>query len=190
ISSHLLDYVFDNYMNREKGSLYGMMRWTNEAWGICYQDDVARAIMPQLLKNLYDGKKDRLDESTSILRFLVKTTGSDGTRVFRTDNIDLSDDKIIELNEKTGDLPSAHYNAFYYAALLLAYKLTRIPEFKNVATKGIETIMKVYPNTIREQSETQELCRLILPLSYLYWITKKKKHKEWLYKITNDLEKF
>ncbi|WP_249315475.1 hypothetical protein [Bacillus sp. FJAT-49711] len=190
VSNNLQDFIFDHYLNREEGFLYGMMRWTNEAWGVCYQDDVARAIMPQLLKCLYLNIEDHLDDCIDVLKFLVKTTGSDGTRVFRTDNIDLSEEKMKELAERPGNLPSAHYNGYYYAALLLTYQLTNIEEFKKIAIKGLTTIMQVYPDTIREQSETQEYCRLILPLSYLYWVTKDPIHKDWLYRVTHDLKQF
>ena len=73
---------------------------------------------------------------------------------------------------------------------MLAYKLTKTKAFKEIAVKGMETIMAAYPETIREQSQTQEYCRLILPLSWLYWSTGEKQHKEWLYTVTNDLQKF
>lgn len=188
-SDNLLDFVFENYVCREQGALFGMMRWTNEAWGICYQDDVARAILPQLLKCHFSDTRDHLDDCVNALRFLVKTTGTDGTREFRTDNIVLDEAEFKRLRETPGNLPSAHYNAYYYAALLLTYKLTGIGEFKEVAIKGLTTIMELYPNTRREQSETQEYCRLILPLSWLYWVTKAEIHKAWLYQVTDDLEK-
>ena len=47
--------------------------------------------------------------------------------------------------------------------------------------------MAHFPNTAREHSETQELCRLILPLSYLYWVTGEEKHRTWLYAVTRSL---
>src|SRR5699024_6708824 len=63
-------------------------------------------------------------------------------------------------------------------------------EFKEVAVKGLETIMGEYPKTLREHSQTQELCRLVLPLSWLYWVTSEQKHLEWLYMACHDLEWF
>lgn len=70
----------------------------------------------------------------------------------------------------------------------MGYKLTGKEKFKAVAVKGMETIMASYPDTIREQSQTQEYCRLILPLSWLYWVTGEVKHRDWLYMVTNDLQ--
>ncbi|WP_407267868.1 hypothetical protein [Radiobacillus sp. PE A8.2] len=188
ISDNLTDYLFENFLCKEDGNLFGMMRWTNEAWGVCYQDDVARAIIPQLLKCFLHRTDKHLEACVNALQFLVNTTGTDGTRPFRSDNLDLNDDEINQLRSNPGNLPSAHYNAYYHAALLLAYKLTNIIEFKDTAIRGLTSIMDVYPETTREQSETQEYCRLILPLSWLYWTTGEATHKKWLYKVTKDLE--
>lgn len=190
VSENLSNFVFENYLCTEPEDLFGMMRWTNEGWGVCYQDDVARAIIPQLLKCYYLKSNQYLDECVHALKFLVKTTGTDGTRVANTDNIDLTKEKLQELKTTPGNFPCAHYNAYYYAALLLAYKLTNIKEFKDTAIKGLTTIMNIYPDTIREQSETEEYCRLILPLSWLYWVSNNSEHKAWLYRVTKDLQNF
>lgn len=189
-SNHLMNYIFDHYVVKDHGPLHGMMRWTNEAWGVCYQDDVARAIIPQLLKCYFEDSREHLDTCVDILQFLVRTTGKDGTRVFRTDNMDLSEAMLTQLREEAGNFPSAHYNAYYHASLLLAYRLTGIRKFKEVAITGLRTIMEAYPETTREQSETQEYCRLILPLSWLYWVTGESEHKQWLYQVTEDLQRF
>ena len=49
--------------------------------------------------------------------------------------------------------------------------------------------MQVYPFTAREHSETQELCRLILPLALLYYVTGQEMHRQWLYRVTKDLQR-
>ncbi|MCQ6558970.1 hypothetical protein [Paenibacillus mendelii] len=190
VSNNLHHYIFENYMYKDRDECYGMMRWTEEAWGICYQDDVARAVIPQLLQCLYTNSRDRLDDVIAALQFLVRTTGTDGTRVFRTDHIHLNPEQMNKLRNEPGNLPSAHYNAYYYAALLLAYKLTGIESFLDTSLRGLETMMSVYPHTTREQSETQEYCRLILPLSWLYGVTGAAEHKEWLYRVTKDLQRY
>lgn len=189
VSNNLNDYLFSNFICKDEGELNGMMRWTNEAWGVCYQDDVARAILPQLYKSLILDDDQYMDEIVEVLDFLVRTTGTDGTRVFRTDNVHLTESSIQELQSSPGNLPSAHYNSYYYATLLFAHKLTGNISYKEVAIRGLTSIMEVYPNTIREQSETQEYCRLIFPLSSLYWVTQEQSHKEWLYQVMEDLEK-
>jgi hypothetical protein len=58
ISDHLASLCFDLMQYKEDGPLKGMLRWTQEAWEVCYQDDAARVIISQLLKCLYTGKKE------------------------------------------------------------------------------------------------------------------------------------
>ena len=94
---------------------------------------------------------------------------------------------IAELAGQDGGSPSAHYNGYYLASLLLAYKVLGDEKYRDTAVRGLETIMAHFPNTAREHSETQELCRLILPLAYLYWVTGEEKHREWLYAVTRSL---
>ncbi|HCS76147.1 MAG TPA: hypothetical protein DIW17_20035, partial [Clostridiales bacterium] len=186
ISDNLMSVCF-NFLQCKEGKFKGMLRWTQEAWGVCYQDDAARAIISQLLICLYTGEKTYLKECKDALDFLIRTTGTDGTRVQRTDNINLTEERLKMLADTPGNFISAHYNAYYLAALLLAYKITGNDEYKAIGIKGLETIMSHYPDTRREHSETQEMCRLVLPLSWLYWVTGEPKHKEWLYRVTEDL---
>ncbi|TMV52688.1 hypothetical protein FE783_00380 [Paenibacillus mesophilus] len=191
VADNLQKHIFDQYQCKETDvPWHGMIRWTEEAWGVCYQDDVARAIIPQLLKCLYMNTREHLDDIVAALRFLIRTTGTDGTRVFRTVNAKLDDEMMERLRTSPGNLPSAHYNAYYYAALLLAYKLTGIGEFRDTAVGGLTTLMSAYPDTKREQSQTQECCRLVLPLGWLYWVTGDKHHKKWLYQVVDDLQSF
>lgn len=189
ISDNLTKTCFDFFQIKE-GPYKGMVRWSNEGWGVCYQDDVARAIMPYLFKSLYLEDKSYLDNCIDALNFLVDTTGTDGLRVQRTDNISLTFEKMEELRNSPGGFPSAHYNAYYLATLLLAYKLTDIEKFKDVGIKGMESIMSVYPDTVREHSQTQELCRLIMPSAFLYWVTGEEGHKDFLYTVVEDLQAY
>ncbi len=171
------------------GLLDGMMRWTEQAWGVCYGDDVARAVLPTLYECLFSGNDKYFSQICRILDFLVETTAKDGTRVSRTDNIALNENSIAGYRATETGYNSAHYNSYYSAALLLAYKCGGDSRYLEVGKRGLETLMNLYPETVREQSETQEMCRLILPLAILYDVTKEEKHREMLYRVTNDLQK-
>ena len=53
----------------------------------------------------------------------------------------------------------------------------------------MRSIWRTYPHTVREQSETEELCRLLLPTAWLYYATGKAEDKALLYTLVHDLEK-
>ena len=183
----LEDFCFDA-MQVKEGRLAGMVRWSNVAWSVCYGDDVARAILPTLLCKKLAPEMDRhFADAVEALRFLVDTTGSNGLRVSRTDQVKLTEEKLRELRETESGLPTAHHNAFYHAALLLCAMNGGPKEYQTVAEKGLSAIMATYPGTLRETSETEELCRLVFPLAALYEATGKAEHREWLYRVVTDL---
>ena len=185
-AEHISDFVFDPMMVKG-GLLDGMLRWTDTGWMICYQDDAARALLPELYHCLFLGKGERFPSVCRALDFLVKTTAKDGCRVPRTDALHLSEDSVRELAEAEHGTPSAHYNAYYHAALLLAYLYGGNRTYLDTARKGLETMMALYPETEREQSETEEMCRLVLPLAALYAATGEPAHREMLFRVTDDL---
>lgn len=171
-----------------RGGLFdGMLRWTAVGWDVCYQDDVARALLPALYACLFLGDGRRFPDVCRGLDFLVKTTARDGCRNARTDAPFLDEKGIRDLAAAEHGHPSAHYNAYYHAALLLAYLYGGNRTYLDVARRGLERLMELYPDTAREQSETEEQCRLILPLAALYMATGEEKHRAMLYRVTDDL---
>ncbi len=186
VADRLQEFCFGTMMIRG-GILDGMMRWCDTQWNACYQDDAARAILPVLFECLFMGKSRYFPDACRALDFLVRTTAKDGCRVSRTDVPNLTEDSIRALREAEHGIPTAHHNAYYHAALLLAYRIGGNPVYLDTARRGLETMMAVYPNTRREQSETQEFCRLILPLACLYEATGEKKHRAMLDRVTQDL---
>lgn len=173
------------------GDFDGMMRWTEEAWNVCYQDDVARAIFPSLMY-AYFGISDKYVESAEkALDFLCECTCKDGLLPARTDVLEYikSGKSVKTLAETESGYASAHYNAYYSTALLLGYEVTGNEKFRETGIKGLETLMSKYPETVREHSETSEMCRLIFPLSVMYGVTKDKKHYDMLDRVYNDLQK-
>lgn len=182
------DFCFD-FMQVKDGPHRGMIRWTEAAWEVCYQDDVARAILPTLLLENFGGGAPHFREAVESLEYMLKTTDENGLRAFRTDTYKLNEAEIARLRKAGSGIPSAHYNAYYHAALLLAYRADAPKHFLEVSEKGLSSIMALYPNTRRETSETEEYCRLILPLAALYEATGDRLHYEWLCRVTDDLAK-
>ena len=185
-ADHLYDFVLGPMQVR--GGLFdGMLRWTDTAWQVCYQDDVARALLPMLYDCLFFDHRERFGDVCRALDFLVRTTAKDGCRVARTDAPNLTEDGMRALHDAETGFPSAHYNAYYHAALLFAYRIGGNEQYLAVAQRGLETMMRIYPDTRREQSETEELCRLILPLAVLYECTHEDAHLAMLHRVTDDL---
>ncbi|MEI6579813.1 MAG: hypothetical protein WCN92_10190, partial [Eubacteriales bacterium] len=190
-AENIEDFCFD-YLQEKVGLYKGMVRWSQSAWKTCYQDDVARVIIPTLLKAAFsdkDGSRRHFDDALSALDFLVKTTGINGLRPNRTDCASLSQQDVDRIHSTVSGESSAHYNAYYHAALLLVYKVYNKQEYFDTAKNGLEAIMETYPETKREQSETQEMCRLVFPLACLYEMSGEEKHKNMLYRVTADLQR-
>ena len=183
----MFNYIFDCFQVKD-GEHKGMLRWCEMAWETCYQDDVARAILGLLLRQHFDGVVPHFEEICQALDFLVDTTSPEGCRVMRTDLSRLDRSMREKIATYGSGLPSAHYNAYYHAVLLLAYRAGGDPRYLEVAERGLGHLMSLYPNTYREQSETEENCRLVFPLAVLYEITGKKEHYDWLCRVMSFLD--
>ncbi len=186
---NLFAFCFEK-MQVKSGPCAGMLRWTTTAWSQCYQDDVARAMLGTLLYMRVTGDKTRLPDVEAALDFLVATTGTDGLRVPLTDIITLDEAAMRTLREMPGNFPCAHFNAYYHAVLLLTYQLDGREYYRETAVKGLTALMAAWPETIREHSETQELCRLIFPLACLYDVAREARHLSWLTAVAEKLETF
>ena len=187
IADRLFKFVFD-WMQIKDGEHKGMIRWSEVAWETCYQDDVARSVLPLLLSQYVDGKVPYFDQIKEGLTYLMDTTGEDGLRVSRTDISRLSGKDRETLKKSGVGIPCAHHNAYYLATLLLAYRAGADKRFLEVGEKGLCSIMATYPNTLRETSETEENCRLVLPLSILYEVTKNEKYIDWINLVVDNLQ--
>lgn len=189
----------------------GMVRGSLGWWGnASYQDDAARGfLLPLTARAFLTG--DRRDEKAirMAVDYLLSTSGTDGLRVNQVNwqshdtehvkaaRLEMKDSKwknsgfydttISALHHSPAQNPSAHYNGWYLAALLLCGLLLKDDGYIHAGKLGISSIMKGYPLTAREHSQTQELCRLILPLSLLFLITGENLHRQWLDRVTIDL---
>ena len=184
----LEDFCYDQ-MQVKEGLHKGMIRWSEACWHICYHDDVARTILPTLLCQNFTKEGSRhFADAVEACRYLLKSTGKNGLRVSFTDSSFLTEEKMRSLREGTNGTSKAHHTGYYAAALLLAWRAGGPEEFFAVAERGIRTIMELYPDNEREHSQTQELCRLVLPLAVLYEITGSPEHKGWLDQVLSELD--
>ena len=186
---NLQKFCFEKLYETE-GVHKGMMRWSSTAWECCYQDDVARTVLASLISMQLTDDRQYLDRICGAMDYLLCTTGTDGLRVSRTDTQYLPPHRMEMLKSSPSRFTCAHHNGYYMAVLLLTYSLTGDGRYLDVARRGIDSLMAVFPDTIREHSETQELCRLILPLACLYEITGEEQHREYLYRVVDRLEQY
>ena len=168
----------------------GFVRWSDAAWESNYGDDVARMIMPILFKNLMgDQDEEEMAILNKILDFHLRTTGQDGLRRGRFEVEEINEDNIAFIQSEEDRTTSAHYNAYYHASLLLGYQLFGDKRYLEYGQKGLDKLLKMYPNTKREQSQTQEEARLILPVSIALWVSKDEKYERYLETIVADMKK-
>lgn len=189
VSENLDGFTYGTMLVR--GGLFdGFMRWSDEAWEVCYQDDVARCVLSGLYKCLFLGDDSRYPEICRALDAMVKLTARDGCRKPRFDMPAMTEASFSEHRAAERSSLSVHHNSYLLAALLLAHKYKENPVYLEIGRRGLETLMEAYPDTELEHSETQEKCRLVFPLAALYEATGEEKHRQMLYRVVDDLEKF
>ena len=189
IADNLMQVALKDFTVQE-GFHKGFVRWSDAAFESNYGDDVARMIMPILFKNIMgDEDQEQINDLEAILDFHLKTTGKDGLRRGRFEIEEVSADNLEAIQNETDRTTSAHYNAYYHAVLILGYKLIGKEVYLEMGLKGLNNLLSRYPNTKREQSQTQEEARLILPISIAYWVTQDNYYKEMLETVVNDMKK-
>lgn len=198
-------------MRLTQGLHAGMVRGSLGWWGnASYQDDASRGfVLPLAARALLSGDARDLPAIRSALDYLLLSTGTDGLRVNQVNRLSMDGEAVLAarlqfngvkwkntgfyettlsaLRASPADNPSAHYNAWYMAALILGSRLLGDKKYLAAGLRGLNTLMARYPNTAREHSQTQELCRLILPLALLYGETHEAAHRAWLDRVTGDL---
>ena len=188
VAENLDRFTYGTMMIKE-GLFDGFMRWSDEAWEVCYQDDVARCILSGLYKCLFLNDDTVYPEVCRALDAMVRLTARDGCRRPRFDLPDVTEETFAKCRAEEHSSLSVHHNSYLLGALLLAHKVKKNPVYLEIGRRGLETLMAAYPDTELEHSETQEKCRLVFPLAALYDATGEEKHRQMLYRVVSDLEK-
>lgn len=189
----------------------GMVRGSLGWWGnASYQDDASRGfLLPLAARACLTGDLRDAPALRMALEYLLSTTGTDGLRVNQVDWQAHDTDEVLAarlewrdgkwknsgffpttcaaLRETPAANPSGHYNGWYMAALLLCGMLLKEARYLDAGRKGLAAIMSQYPHTAREHSQTQEICRLILPLALLVKADPSSEHLAWLQRVADDL---
>ena len=207
------DAIYDTVrsMQIQEGIHRGMVRGSLGWWrNASYQDDAARGfLIPLAARAVLTGDMQDEQRIRLAVNYLLSTTGTDGLRMNQVNwqsqkeeyvqaarlekrgtkwkNSGFFNTTLTQLKQMPAENPSGHYNGWYLAALLLCGMLLNEDSYIAAGKQGLESIMQVYPWTAREHSQTQELCRLILPLSLLYTCTQSSLHRQWLEQVADDL---
>lgn len=191
LSRQILDYVWSapDFSHDDPDSpAYGLNNWY-ERGPVFYGDDNARVIVPTLLARhlLAD---DRWDER--VLRCLLANLRTTGRLGFRRNRIDLGPLLAQERGwafyyEEDPVTYAPHYQAYLWAAYLLAYALTGFDGFLERTRTAVRMTMEAYPHWQWTNGLTQEMARMLLPLSTLIRIEDTPVHRRWLARIGEDL---
>jgi hypothetical protein len=189
LARQILDYVWSapDFSHDDPDSpAYGLNNWY-ERGPVFYGDDNARVIVPTLVARrlLAD---DRWDER--MLRCLLANLRTTGRLGFRRNRIDLGPLQergwAFHYNEDTVTY-APHYQAYLWAAYLLAYALTGFDGFLERTRTAIRMTMETYPDWQWTNGLAQEMARMLLPLSALIRIEDTALHRRWLARINEDL---
>jgi hypothetical protein len=192
LAEHMLDTVWMDrsfYNDRPGDSDYGLVNWYDRR-PVFYGDDNARVILATLAaRSVLDN--DRWDEWVSAcLLANLRTTGADG---FRRPFLETGksfangrDWKFYEGESYTHLAP--HYQCYLWACYLWAYAMTGCEPFLTKAKKAIRITMEATPSRWKwTNGLTQEIARMILPLSLLVEIEDTEEHRSWLTQMTDML---
>lgn len=188
IAENLDRFTYGTMMVKE-GLCSGFMRWSDDAWDVCYQDDVARCILPGLYKCLFLNDDSVYGDICRTLDVMASLTARDGCRKPRFEIQEMTEESFEQCRNAAFSSLSVHHNSYLLAAFLLAYQCEKNTVYLEIGRRGLESLMAAYPDTELEHSETQEKCRLVFPLAALYDATGEEKHRQMLYRVVSDLEK-
>lgn len=188
-ATHILNYVWDgctHWIAEAASPAYGLLKWFPENPAF-YGDDNARVILPTLAaaRLLED---DRWNER--VLRCLIanlRTTGPQGFRRNCIDLPDLAQRGWQPYREEEFLCYAPHFQAYLWAGFLWAYALTGYSGFLTGTRNAIAMTMAVYPKWHWTNGLSQELARMLLPLTFLVRIQDTAEHRGWLRQVAEEL---
>lgn len=193
-ASDILEFVWSSpdFVHSDSASpAYGLVNWYQRG-PIFYGDDNARVILSSMAAVRLLGN-DKWDEI--VLRCLLANLRTSSPEGFRPNWLGYPD----SFSNGRGwqyyrDTPfvriAPHYQAYLWACNLWAYALTGYDGFLAATKKAIRMTMEAYPHGWRwTNGLTQEIARMILPLTFLLRIEDTPEHRNWLDSMCSELLK-
>lgn len=191
-AQQLLEFVWDSpyfWQSDKERPVYGLVNWYDRGQAF-YGDDNARAA----LSTLAAGNMLQIPgwEQRALLCIAAnfRLTGPDGFREARLNfpsSFQSGKDPEFYRNHEFVHI-SPHFQAYLWACYLWAYALTDYRPFLETAKKGIRRTMESYPDQwIWTNGMSQEIARMILPLSFLVRVEDTPEHRGWLLDMCGEL---
>jgi len=195
VARNLLDYTFftSGLHGRERGNpehpAFGLIAWGNiaPAWEVAnYSDDDARVVLASVIASACL-KTDRWDEN--LMRILLANLRTTGTLGFRGDRIDMPQIEARgwrAYHDSQTINYSPHHESYLWACNIWAYKQTGYKVFIERTKTAIRMTMEGYPGKWRWK-DSIERARMLLCLAWLVRVEDTPEHRQWLYRIADDL---
>lgn len=193
-SRYLAEEMLDNlwsspefYNDDRESSIYGLSNWSENNL-LFYGDDNARVLIATIVAAAIL-EEDRWDEE--ILSCILANFRTGGRLGFRRNSLraeDLEKNGWRHYYDEDFVIYAPHYQGFIWACYLWAYRKTGYGELLKRTMIGLEMMMKAYPNEwIWTNGISQEIARMILPLSYIIQIEKDGRYVQWLDMMIDEL---
>lgn len=188
----MMDYVWSApafVQNDKESPAYGLVNWFDRA-PIFYSDDNARVIISSMLVSrlLDDGRWDE-----DLLRCILANWRTSGAQGFRHHFLrypgSFSENLGWEFYKKENLIRySPHHQAYLWACYIWAYALTGFEPLLETAKQALSMTMAAYPGEWKwTNGMTQEISRMLLPLSFLVRVEDTAEHRSWLNQMSEAL---
>lgn len=191
-AEQIMNYVWSApaFLQDDKDSpAYGLVNWYDRA-PIFYGDDNARVILAGFaVSRLLDD--ERWDDH--LLRCLLanwRTTGMSGfRRNFLRAPGSFPEGRGWQHYKNEDFINCApHYQAYLWACYIWGYALTGYEPLLATAKQAIRYTMEAYPDGWKwTNGLTQEIARMLLPLSFLVQVEDTAEHRGWLERMSGEL---
>lgn len=193
VAKNLLDWVYrlsGLFQRDSEKSNFGLIYWAPGNAQALYQDNDIKSILGCIGTSAILGT-DRWDESLAMnILGNFRTTGTNGFRGWRLENPELLKNGWKYYWEGNEIRLQPHYEAWTWASYLWLYSHTQWKPLLERTRKGIETMMKAYPDKWRwTNGIQQERGRMLLPLAWLIRVDDRPLYREWLKRIATDIER-
>ena len=176
---------------------YGLLGWsdvpqycgpgTMNCYEVYYGDDNARNILGMILAGAVVGTNKYDERLANALLANLRLSGKKGFQPDRVDQQLLEKNGWRYYNQMESLSYSGNFQAYMWACYLWAYSQNGYEQFLKTAKNGINAMMAGYPEKWGVTGLQMDRARMLLPLAWLIRVEDTSVHRQWLKRITEDL---